>query len=306
MKVAVLGLGIMGAGMARQLVEKGFDVTAWNRDVAKTAALAKLGARIAGTPARAADGADIVIAMLADDDASRSVWLGEQGALAAMREGGVAIESSTLTVEWIRELAAAANGRGVAFLDAPVTGSKVQAESGALSFLVGGPAEALERVRPALAAMSKSVTHLGPTGSGALMKLINNFLCGVQVASLAEAMAMAERSGLDLHQAAAVLSAGSPGSPLVKMIAQRMLDRAYEPNFYIPLMAKDLSYARQAFARAGIELPSADAARARFVDAERAGMSGKDIAAIVELLRRQRTGALTAQARADTSHRSDC
>jgi 3-hydroxyisobutyrate dehydrogenase len=285
-KVAVLGLGIMGAGMARQLVAKNFDVTVWNRDAAKTAALVSAGARAAATPAVAAAGADVVLAMLANDEASRAVWLGGEGALPAMRKEAVAIECSTLTVEWIRELAAAAQARGVAFLDAPVTGSKVQAESGALSFLVGGPAEVLERVRPVLAAMGGNVAHLGPTGSGAMMKLINNFLCGVQVASLAEAIAMAERSGLDARQAAAVLAGGSPGSPLVKVVSQRMLDRAYEPNFFIPLMAKDLSYARQAFARAGIELVSADAARARYVDADRAGMGQKDIAAIVELLRR--------------------
>jgi 3-hydroxyisobutyrate dehydrogenase len=285
MKVAVLGLGIMGAGMARQLVAKKFDVTVWNRDSAKTVALAAAGARVAATPAMAAAGADIVLAMLANDDASRSVWLGENGALAAMRAGAVAIESGTLTVEWIRELAAAAKDRGIAFLDAPVTGSKAQAESGALSFLVGGPAELLDRVRPVLNAMGGNIVHLGDTGSGATMKLINNFLCGVQVASLAEAIAMAERSGLDARQAAAVLSGGAPGSPLVKMVAQRMLDRAYEPNFFIPLMAKDLSYAHKTFALAGIDLASAVAARARFVDAERAGMGQKDIAAIVERLR---------------------
>jgi 3-hydroxyisobutyrate dehydrogenase len=129
--------------------------------------------------------------------------------------------------------------------------------------------------------------HLGQAGSGALMKLINNFLCGVQVASLAEAIAMAERGGLDVQQAAAVLAGGAPGSPLVKMLAQRMLDRAYEPNFFIPLMAKDLSYAHQTFARAGIELRSAEAARARFVEAELAGLDRMDIAAVVEPLRRQ-------------------
>jgi 3-hydroxyisobutyrate dehydrogenase len=286
MKVAVLGLGIMGAGMARQLVAKQFDLTVWNRDVAKTAALRSAGARVAATPAMAAAGADIVLAMLANDDASRAVWLAENGALAAMRKDAVAIESSTLTVDWVRELAAAAKDRGIAFLDAPVTGSKAQAESGALSFLVGGPVELLERVRPFLAAMGGNIAHLGDTGSGAMMKLINNFLCGVQVASLAEAIAMAERSGLDARQAVAVLAGGSPGSPLVKIIAQRMLDRAYEPNFLIPLMAKDLSYARQAFSRAGIELASADAARTHFVEAERAGLGQKDIAAIVELLRR--------------------
>jgi len=286
MKVAVLGLGIMGAGMARQLAQKGFNLAVWNRDAAKAAPLAAAGARVAVTAADAARDADVVFAMLADDEASRSVWSGEQGALAAMRAGAIVVESSTLTVDWIRELAAAANTRGLGFLDAPVTGSKAQAESGALSFLVGGPAELLERVRPVLAAMSGNIAHLGPVGSGALMKLINNFLCGVQVASLAEAIAMAERSGLDARQAAAVLSAGSPGSPLVRMIGQRMVDRAYEPNFFVPLMAKDLDYARQAFARAGIELRSADVAREQFLAAERAGYGERDIASIVELLRR--------------------
>jgi 3-hydroxyisobutyrate dehydrogenase len=258
----------------------------WNRDPVKTARLAAMGARVAATPAVAASDADLVIAMLAEDHASRSVWSGPGGALAAMRRDAIAIESSTLTIEWVRELAAAAQARGVGFLDAPVTGSKAQAESGTLSFLVGGPADLLERARPVLVAMSGSIAHLGPAGSGATMKLINNFLCGVQVASLAEAMAMVERSGLDARQAAAVLGAGSPGSPLVKIVAQRMLDRAYEPNFFVPLMAKDLAYARQAFARAGLELRSAEIAREPFLAAERAGFGEKDIASIIELLRR--------------------
>jgi len=286
MKVSVLGLGIMGAGMAGQLVAKGFEVSVWNRNPAKAARFGKLGARVATTPGDAVQGADLVIAMLADDDASRGVWLGPAGALASMRREAIAIESSTLTIEWVRELGLAADARGVGFLDAPVTGSKAQAESGTLAFLVGGRAELLERARPALIAMSGSIAHLGPSGSGATMKLINNFLCGVQVASLAEALAMAERSGLDARQAAAVLGAGSPGSPLVKIVAQRMLDRAYEPNFFVPLMAKDLAYARQAFARAGLELKSADVAREAFLAAERAGFGEKDIASIVELLRR--------------------
>jgi 3-hydroxyisobutyrate dehydrogenase len=286
MKVSVLGLGIMGAGMAGQLAMKGFEVAVWNRNPAKSAPLAQLGARVATTVADAVSDADLVIAMVADDDASRAVWLGADGALAAMRRDAIGVESSTLTIEWIRELAMAANARGVGFLDAPVTGSKLQADSGTLAFLVGGPADVLERARTALAAMSSSISHIGPSGSGATMKLINNFLCGVQVASLAEAMAMAERSGLDVRQAAAVLSAGSPGSPLVRIVAQRMVDRAYEPNFFVPLMAKDLAYARKEFARMGLTLKSADVAREQFLAAERAGFGEKDIASIVELLRR--------------------
>jgi len=288
LKVTVVGLGIMGAGMARQLLQKGFEVTVWNRDASKARALGAAGARVASSPADAAGDADLVIAMLAQDDASRAVWFGadgNSGALGAMRAGAIAMESSTLTVGWVRELAAAAATRGVGFLDAPVTGSKMQAESGALSFLVGGPTELLERARPALTAMGSSITHVGPSGSGALVKLINNFLCGVQVASLAEALAMAERSGLDSRQVAHVLSTGSPGSPLVRMVAQRMVDRAYAPNFFVPLMAKDLAYAQAEFARAGLPLESAGVARKPFVAAAAAGLAESDIASIIELLR---------------------
>jgi 3-hydroxyisobutyrate dehydrogenase len=286
MKVAVLGLGIMGSGMARGLVSKGFDVSVWNRNAARAAPIVAEGARQGTSPADTVRDVDLALAMLADDDASRAVWLGAGGALDAMKRGAVAMESSTLTVEWVRELAHAAGDRSIEFLDAPVTGTKMHAESGTLSFLVGGAAETLERVRPALAAMSGSIAHVGPSGSGALVKLINNFLCGVQVASLAEALGMAERSGLDVRQVAALLGAGAPGSPLVRMIGQRMVDQAYEPNFFVPLMAKDLAYAQREFARAGIDLKSAEVARVPFLAAAQAGFANRDIASIVELLRR--------------------
>ena len=285
MKVAVLGLGIMGAGMARQLLARGFDVSVWNRSAGKAAPLGTAGARIAASPADAAHDAEFVHAMLADDGASRAVWTGEQGALGAMRENAIAIESGTLSVEWMRELAATAAARGIGFLDAPVTGSKAQAESGALSFLVGGPQDVLERARPMLSAMGGNIIHLGSHGNGAMMKLINNFMCGVQVASLAEAIGMASRSGLDVAQAAQVLASGSPGSPLVRNISQRMVQRDYSPNFFVRLMVKDMEYARAAFARAGIELASAGAARERFLEGMRAGFGDRDIASIAELLR---------------------
>jgi 3-hydroxyisobutyrate dehydrogenase len=167
--------------------------------------------------------------MLADDDASRSVWLGGPRRAA----------------------------RGVSFLDAPVTGSKPQAEQGALNFLVGGDAVTVERAAPLFVAMGRGHVHLGPTGSGALLKLINNFMCGVQLASLGEAIAMAQRSGLDVRRTADVLAAGSPASPLVKMVVERMVARDYTPNFLVPLMVKDLSYAIETFANAAIELADA-------------------------------------------------
>lgn len=284
-KVAVLGLGIMGSGMARCLIEGGFDVAVWNRSRAKAEPLGAAGARVGDTPARAAEGADFVVAMLADDGASRTAWTGAEGALAAMKPGAAAIESSTLTAAWVRELKLIAGARGIGLLDAPVTGSKAQANEGKLRFFVGGEAEVVARSQPVFDAMGTEVIHLGASGAGATLKLVNNFLCGVQVASLAEAIAMLERSGLDVPRAVDLLGAGAPGSPIVKMLAQRMLDRAYEPNFLMPLMAKDLGYATAEFAAQGIALPSADAARARFEAAAGAGLADRDMSAVIEPLR---------------------
>lgn len=285
-RVAFLGLGIMGVAMARRLRDRGYDLAVWNRNASRAEPLVKAGATAAATPADAARGADAVIAMLADDDASRAVWLGESGALAAMGRDTLAIDSSTLTVEWMRELAGHAAARGVNFLDAPVTGSKPQAEQGALNFLVGGDTAAVERAAPLFAAMGRGHVHVGTAGSGALLKLINNFMCGVQLASLGEAIGMAQRSGLDVRRTADVLAAGSPGSPIIRMVVERMVTRDYTPNFRVPLMVKDLTYAMETFATQGIELADADAARQRFMDAAAAGYEEQDIAAVVEPLRR--------------------
>ena len=285
-RVAFLGLGIMGSAMARRLLDRGFDLSVWNRSACRADELVNAGARIAATPAQAAHGADAAIAMLADDEASRAVWLGESGALAAMDRGTLAIDSGTLTVQWVRELGTRAAEHAVDFLDAPVTGSKPQAEQGTLRFLVGGAAAALERASTLFAAMGREQVHVGPIGSGALLKLINNFMCGVQLASLGEAMAMAQRSGLDLRRTADVLAAGSPGSPIVKMVVERMVARDYTPNFLVPLMVKDLTYALETFAAEGIELADARAARERFIEAAAAGFQDQDIAAVIEPLRR--------------------
>lgn len=286
LKVAVLGLGIMGGGMARQLLAAGFDVAVWNRSADKATPIVAAGARLASSPADAARGADMVVAMLADDDASRRAWLApDDGALAAMQDGAIAIECSTLTVEWIRTLAGAMETGGVDFLDAPVTGSRPQAAEGKLRFLVGGDAEVAARAAPVLEAMGSETVHLGPVGSGAVLKLVNNFLCGVQVASLAEAIAMIERSGLDVTRAVDLIVGGAPGSPLLGAVSKRMLERSYDPQFLVPLMAKDLAYAQAAFAERGIALASAAAAKARFDVAVETGHGDRDIAAIIEPIR---------------------
>ncbi len=284
---AFLGLGVMGAGMAGRLLDAGLPLAVWNRTAGRAEPFARRGARVTSTPRDAASGADVVIAMVADDAASRAVWLGDAGALAGLRSGAVAIESSTLSPAWIDELAAAAAARGAALLDAPVTGSRTHAASGELRFLVGGPAPALERARPAFSAMGRDVVYLGATGSGARLKLINNFLCGVQAASLAEAVALVERSGLDRAAALAVLTSGAPGSPLVTAVTPRMAGADYAVNFALALMHKDLTYAMADASRFGLDLDTAAAARRRFAAALDAGWGDQDFAAVVEALRRK-------------------
>ena len=283
--VALLGLGTMGSGMAANLLKAGFPLAVWNRSRAKAEALAAQGARVAETPADAAHGASVILSMLADDAASRAVWLGEDGALAAANKDAVLIDCSTVSPAWIAELANAAEARGLEFLDAPVTGSRMQAADGQLTFLVGGEADALERARPVLEAMSKEIAHLGPVGSGAKMKLLNNFLCGVQVASLAEGIAWMERSGLDTEKALDLLKRGAPGSPLLANLSARMMNRDYAVNFYLKLMAKDLTYAEKAAAESGVELTTAANARGLFERATVDGYGDKDMSSVVEVLR---------------------
>ena len=162
----------------------------YNRSRERAEPFSKAGAFVAGSPCEAASRAEIVISMVADDAASRAVWFGESGALAGVSRGSILIESSTLTVNWVKELAAAATEHGCDLLDAPVTGTKPHAASGELFFMVGGSAAALDRAREVLSFLGREVLHLGPTGSGALVKLINNFVCGVQAASFAEALAL--------------------------------------------------------------------------------------------------------------------
>ena len=284
-RVALLGLGLMGAGMARRLLGAGFPLAVYNRTARKADALAAEGARKATSPREAAVGAEIVVSMVADDAASRGVWLGDDGALSGASRGAVLIESSTVTLDWVAELAAAAAARGCELLDAPVTGSRAQAEAGELRFLVGGPAAALERARPALVAMGHAIVHVGPTGHGAVLKLLNNFLCGVQAAALAEAVSLIERSGVDERTAFDVLANGAPGSPLVKTFLARMGARDYTPSFHLSLMAKDLAYAERLAERQGAPLPSAAAARAAFERAAAAGLGDEDASAVIEVLR---------------------
>lgn len=275
----------MGSGMARRLLGAGFPLAIHSRNAEKTAAFQAEGAIAAPSYREAAAHADAVVSMVADDGASRQVWLGDNGALAGAAPGTVLIESSTLTVEWLRALAGHAGARGCQLLDAPVTGTKPHAASGELTFLVGGPAAALEKVRPVLDAMGRAIIHLGPAGSGALLKLINNFLCGVQAASLAEAVALVEKAGLDRRKSFEILTNGAPGSPLVKTLFARMDARDYTPNFKLRLMAKDIAYAIAEGKQHALDPVTAPAALRVFQQAIAHGDGEKDLSAVVEQFR---------------------
>jgi 3-hydroxyisobutyrate dehydrogenase len=288
--IGFLGLGVMGSGMTARLLDAGFGVTVWNRNAARAEPLRARGATVANSPRDAAASADVVIAMVADDRASRTVWTGPDGAVAGLREDAVAIDCSTVSPGWVTELGELVAARGASFLDAPVTGSKPQAAGGELLFLVGGDPAALDRVRDVLRPMSRDVVHMGPVASGARMKLVNNFVSAVQAVALGEALAFSQGCGLDPVGVMHVLTNGAPGSPLVKTVGARMMARDYAVNFFLRLMRKDVGYASDEAKRHGVELRTADAALARFDQAIASGWGESDFAAVAESIAGRRPG----------------
>jgi 3-hydroxyisobutyrate dehydrogenase len=279
-KVAILGLGIMGSGMANRLLSANFPLAVYNRNRDKSVPFGDAGAFIAASPREAASRSEIILSMVSDDAASRDVWLGERGALATASPGSILIESSTLSGAWIHELASKVAERGCLFLDAPVTGTKPHAASGELLFLVGGSAETLDTARPVFSVLGRDVIHLGPVGSGALMKLINNFVCGVQAASFGEALSMIDAGGLDRAKAVSILTGGAPGSGIVRRVADRVAANDFTPNFALKWMAKDLAYALHEASCRGITLQTAAAALSLFQRAIAEGHGDEDFSAV--------------------------
>jgi 3-hydroxyisobutyrate dehydrogenase len=282
--------------MAQNLLRAGFPLSVYNRTRAKAEPLAALGAKVAASPREAAANAEVVIAMVGDDAASRAVWLGDpapgsgpsDGALAVAQAGAVLVECSTLSLEWARELAGRCAALGIDFLDSPVTGSKEAAAAGELKLMVGGEAAALERARPALEAISAQIVHFGPNGAGALIKLINNLMAATQVAVLAEGLNLAERGGLDLDQVVAFLSNAAPGSPLVKGMAARVARREdADTHFALRWMHKDVTYALRAADEFGAPMPTLAAVRELYRMARNLGLDDQDFAAVGEALRQK-------------------
>jgi 3-hydroxyisobutyrate dehydrogenase len=286
-KVTLIGLGSMGTGIARRILEAGFNLTVYNRSPAKAEPLASSGAAVAGSPGEAAQNADIVISIVADDSASWQVWSGDSGVLNNVGKETILIECSTLSHTWVRELTSLAERRGLDFLDAPVNGGPGMAAAGQLKMMVGGAADILERARPVLACFTDQITHMGPNGAGAMTKLVNNLMSGVQMVALAEALHMAERAGLNLEQVVSVITNSGPASPLVKRNAPLMAARSYsEPSFLLRHMRKDVTYAIRLAEDVDAPLTTASAAREIYRMAGKLGYDETEVAAVFEALHR--------------------
>jgi 3-hydroxyisobutyrate dehydrogenase len=243
-RVAFIGLGRMGHGMAGRYLEAGFKVAVWNRSKAKAEDLIARGAQWAASPEDAAVDADAVVTMVADDEASRAVWLGQDGAASAMKAGALAIECSTVSHRHALDMARGLRGRGLIYIDCPVTGLPEAAASGKLTLLVGADAADLEKARPYLAPLCTTIRHFGAVGTGTVYKLINNLMGAVQIASLAEGIAMAEQAGLDMHLVAEAMATGAVASPQVIRHSKRMVARDFAgASFTAALRRKDAAYA---------------------------------------------------------------
>src|SRR4030088_3372310 len=238
--VAFIGLGRMGHGMAGRYLDNGFTVAVWNRSKAKAEDLIARGARWASSPADAADGADKVVTMVADDGASHSVWLCKEGAASKMKPGRLAIECSTVSHQHALDMARDLRGRGLVYLDCPVTGLPEAAAAGKLTLLVGADAADLEKARPYLAPLSSTVRPFGAVGSGTVFELITTLIGAVQIASLAEGVAIAEQAGLDMKLVAEALATGAVASPQVIRHSKRMIARDFSgASFTSALRHKD-------------------------------------------------------------------
>ena len=243
-KVGFIGLGRMGHGMAGRYLDASFSVAIWNRSKAKAEDLIARGARWASSPAEAADGADAVVTMVADDAASLAVWLGKDGAAGKMNAGSLAIECSTVSHQHALDMARELRGRGLIYIDCPVTGLPQAAAAGKLTLLVGADAADLDRAKPYLAPIGDVIRHFGAVGTGTVFKLINNLMGAVQIASLAEGVAMAEQAGLDMKLVAEALATGAVASPQVIRHSKRMVARDFSgASFTSALRFKDAVYA---------------------------------------------------------------
>lgn len=281
-RIAFIGLGMMGNGMACRLADQGFPMAVYNRTREKAEEVEKLGARIADSPADAARDADVVMVSLADQNVVERLMWGSDGAVAALHEGGYICDMSTVPTDFAREEAERVRGDGRRRVDACVLGNPFHARSGELRVMVGGPDEDVAALQGVFETIGKDVTHMGPDGMGATMKLVLNMLMGVQMPALAEALVFGEAAGLPREEMLNMISGCGYSSPVMDfrcaIIGQRNFDFA---AFKLGLMRKDMMLMLSESQKLGVPMPVSEASYAALTAARQMGLGDKDVAAMV-------------------------
>lgn len=281
--IGFLGLGVMGAPMARNLLEAGHEVVAWNRSPEPLAAAVEAGAREAESAAAAASEADVVISILKDDPVVRAVLGGPDGAIAAARPGAVVVDMSTVSPALARELAEEAGALGVGFLDAPVSGGDVGAREGTLSIMVGGEAEDVEKARPAFEVLGSRVTHVGAAGAGQVAKACNQVMVAVIFAGLAEALVLGSKLGGDPAAILDAIGGGMAGNRIMEVRRGNFLDHDFAPGFKVDLHHKDLEIALGAGGEVDAPLPLTAEVQQMFRQLRAMGFGEEDDSALLRV-----------------------
>jgi 3-hydroxyisobutyrate dehydrogenase len=286
-RVGFLGLGTMGAAMAANLARAGFAVTAWNRSPGRAPELDALGVTRAGTPADVARSTDQVVVCVSDTPDVEAVLFGPDGLASGARAGQLVIDCSTISPSATREFAARLAGQGVDLVDAPVSGGSEGAQKATLTIFCGGDADAVERARPVLAAMGKTITHVGPSGSGQAVKAVNQVILAGTYVGVAEGIVLALKSGLDVGQVVEALGGGAAQSWVLANRSGRMIANDYPLGFKVELHRKDLGIALDLAREMGAELPVAELTADFETELVAGGHAEDDMSAVARVIRRR-------------------
>lgn len=288
MKIAFLGMGIMGSRMAANLAKAGHSVTVWNRTPGKAQSALAAGASETATPQGAAAQADILFTILSTPEAVESTALGPDGFLAGMRKGALWVDCSTVNPSFTRRMAAEAAARGMRFIDAPVSGSKPQAEAGQLVFYVGANPDDLEEIRPLLEKMGRAVHHLGPVGMGASFKIVNNMLGAQNLLAFSETLALGQALGIPLERMLEIFIGGPMVAPLLAGKVDKITSGQFDTDFPLQWMQKDLQLAALTAYEQGVALPLTNLAKELYMQAAQSGLAEADFSAIYAWVNRNR------------------
>ena len=283
-RIGFIGLGIMGQGMAKNLLHAGYDLTVYNRTKSRAEELAALGAKVAETPAQAARGNHVVITMLADPPAIESVVLAKDGVIEGLDGGAILIDCSTVDPATTESIRAAADAKGARFLDSPVAGSKDAAAKGELILMVGGDESILDEVRPILEVVSRKIVYAGKSGLGTSLKLCFNLTVAHMAAAMSQALVLGVKSGLKPETIIDTLMAGIIGSKFYEWKGGCVMDRDFTTNFSTRLMHKDLHLVLNAGYTQGVPLPVVAAVEELFAMSKAHGEGEEDFCSVIKVL----------------------